>query len=69
MEKERYEKAKDYGGGNLNLPSAKQTGVQKRGEIDKENVKKTSKQTPLHTYNNQNPFKRHEVPITTKSVA
>lgn len=36
-------KAKDYRGGNLSLPSAKQTGVQKkRGEIDRVNVKKTS---------------------------
>lgn len=35
--------ASDYGGANLSLPSAKQTGVQRRGEIDRENVKKTSK--------------------------
>lgn len=33
-------------GGNLSLPSAKQTGVQKRGEIDKENMKKTSEHRP-----------------------
>lgn len=42
--------AKDYGGGNLSLPSAKQTGVQRRGEIDKENMKNTSKHTDTHTY-------------------
>jgi len=36
-----------YGGQNLSLPSAKQTGVQKRGEIDKENCEEKLQHTQI----------------------
>lgn len=48
------------GGGNLSLPSAKQTGVQKRGEIEKENVKKTSKHTHVYTHIKRESSYRYE---------
>lgn len=39
-----------YWGEELSLPSAKQTGVQKKKEIDRENVKKTSKHRCLQIH-------------------